>query len=256
MTSRSIRVIPFLLHSKGSLVKTTRFRNPRYIGDTLNSALMFNELEADELSILDIDATLSKSGPNFELVEKISGFCLMPLSYGGGISSVTQAEQLFRRGVERVSINSALQENTKLITDLASAFGSQAIRASIDIRKDSSGRACVWFHATKSFAPISPLSFAKQLQDLGAGEVCVTLIDKEGTWSGPELDLAREVSEHLDVPVLVNGGVSSVGDLDLIRSGTECSGAGVSSLFLFQKPTKGVLVGIPDEVARLSSRWS
>jgi cyclase len=100
------------------------------------------------------------------------------------------------------------------------------------------------------------LSFAKQLQDLGAGEVCVTSVDKEGTWSGPDIDLAREISEHLDVPVLINGGVNTVGDLDLLRSGTQISGVGVSSLFLFQKPTKGVLVGIPDEVNRLSSRWS
>jgi cyclase len=216
---------------------------------------MFNELEADELSILDIDATIRRSGPNYELVEKISSFCLMPLSYGGGISSVTHAEQLFRRGVERVSINSALQKNTKLITDLASTFGSQAIRASLDVRKDASGKARVWFHSTKSFATKGPLSFAKQLQDLGAGEVCITAVDKEGTWSGPDLDLAREISEHLDVPVLINGGVNSFVDLDLIRSGTQSSGVGVSSLFLFQKPTKGVLVGIPDEVTQLSSRW-
>jgi cyclase len=256
MKTTKTRIIPFLLHSKGSLVKTSQFKKPRYIGDTLNTILMFNEMEADEIAILDIDAATDGSGPNFELIKQVSDYCSIPLCYGGGISNLDEADELFRLGVEKVSINSTLEKRPELLETLSKRFGSQATRASIDVRKDKRGQSRVWFKSSNSFEPTNPVLFAQKLQDLGAGEICVTSVDREGTWSGPNMELAAEISETLQVPVVINGGVSSQMDVERIISQTQCSGIGISSLFIFQKQNNGVLIGIPDDIANLSSRWN
>lgn len=239
------RVIPVLLHSQGGLVKTTRFMTPHYIGDTLNTALMFTELLADELAVLDIDRSTNGLGPNFELLKSLSPFCTMPICYGGGISTALEAEELFRLGVEKVSINSSIIKAPNLVSELSRNFGSQAVRASLDVKTDGQGNPSVWFKGLGEHFEGSLFELTNQLQDYGVGELMLTSVDREGTWLGPHIELGAEISEQLDIPVILNGGVRSDNDIADVFSLTECSGVGVSSYFVYQKKGAGVLVGIP-----------
>jgi len=239
------RVIPVLLHSQGGLVKTTRFMTPDYIGDTLNTALMFSELMADELAVLDIDRSENGLGPNFDLVKSLGPFCTMPICYGGGISTALEAEELFRLGVEKVSINSSIINAPNLVSELSRNFGSQAVRASLDLKTDVLGSTSVWFKGVGKYLEGSSLELINRLQDYGVGELMLTSVDREGTWEGPHIELGAEISEQLDIPVILNGGVGSAKDIADVFSFTECSGVGVSSYFMYQKKGAGVLVGVP-----------
>lgn len=234
-----------LLHSRGGLVKTTQFKNPDYIGDTVNTALLFSELLADELAVLDIDRSLKQLGPNFELVKSLSPFCTMPICYGGGISTASEAEKLFRLGVEKVSINSSIINAPYLVSDLSRNFGSQAVRVSLDIKIDGLGSPSAWFKGIGKYSERSLFELINQLQDSGVGEIMLTSVDREGTWGGPHLELGAEIAEQLEIPVILNGGVGSTKDITDVFSLTQCSGVGVSSYFFYKKAGEGVLVGIP-----------
>lgn len=244
------RIIPVLLCSDGHLVKTRKFRDPIYVGDPLNAAVMFDELKVDELLLLDIRASKNSNGANFNLVKQIANFCSMPLGYGGGIVSSSEAEEVIKLGVEKISINSALFSNPKLISEVSRNLGSQAVRASIDISRDHLGRPRVWFSTAQKFLELNPLDFALKLQDLGAGEILVTSIDREGTWTGPDMEMVSEISAKLEIPTILNGGVSSPVDIESVFASTACSAVGVSSLFLFNGPGQGVVIGIPDELSK------
>lgn len=137
---RRIRVIPVLTLQNEKLVKTIRFKNPNYIGDPINAVKIFNEKEVDEIVILDITATKEKRTPNYKKIEEIAEEAFMPFAYGGGINSLDQIEKLFKLGIEKVVINSALSTNLNLITQAANIFGSQSIVASIDVKKDWLGK--------------------------------------------------------------------------------------------------------------------
>jgi cyclase len=244
------RIIPVLLCSDGQLVKTRKFRDPVYVGDPLNAAVMFDELKVDELLLLDIRASKEAIGVDYNLVKQIANFCSMPLGYGGGINSCSEAEEVIKLGVEKISINSALFSNPKLISEISKNLGSQAVMASIDLSRDPSGRPRVWFSASKKFLEVSPLDFALTLQDLGAGEILITSIDREGTWTGPDIELVSEISAKLEIPTILNGGVSSPVDIESVFTSTDCSAVGVSSLFLFNGPGQGVAIGVPDELSK------
>jgi cyclase len=219
--------------------------SPSYIGDTVNSALLFSELLADELAVLDIDRSANGLGPNFELVKSLSTFCTMPICYGGGISTALEAEDLFRLGVEKVSINSSIVNSPSLISDLVRNFGSQAVRACLDIKTEGLESPEVWFKGVGKHVEGSLLGLVNRLQDEGVGELMLTSVDSEGTWRGTNLELGQEISERLDIPVILNGGVGSDKDIRDVFSLTQCSGIGVSSYFIYQKKGAGVLVGIP-----------
>ena len=127
------RIIPCLLVHQEGLVKTQRFKNPKYVGDPMNAVKIFNEKQADELIILDIDATRLGSGPNFDLISRISEECRMPLCYGGGVKTAKQAEKIICMGVEKVAISSAAIESPSIVSEMASAVGSQSVVAIIDV---------------------------------------------------------------------------------------------------------------------------
>jgi cyclase len=249
MTVLPQRVIPVLLCSDGQLVKTRQFQDPIYVGDPINVSAMFEELKVDELLVLDIRASAKSTGVNFDLLKRIAKFCSMPLGFGGGIVSCSEAESVIQLGAEKVSINSALISNPKLISEISSSLGSQAVIASIDLSRDRSGRPRVWNSMTKEFLSVPPLEFALNLQDLGAGELFVTSIDREGTWGGPDIELVSEISAELQIPTILNGGVSDSVDIEKVFNLTDCSAVGVGSLFLFNGPDQGVAVGVPDELS-------
>jgi cyclase len=239
------RVIPTLLLRDGSLVKTVQFRRFSYIGDPTNTVRIFNELEVDELVFLDITATIDGREPDFDLLADIANECFMPLAYGGGIRTFEQARETLQAGFEKVILNSSAHEDPTFVTRLSDHFGSQAVIASIDVKRRGDKRPTVRTRSGTLDTGLDPVSWALELESHGAGEVLLTSIDREGTWGGYDLDLVRSVSAAVEVPVIANGGARHVGDVgEVVREGG-ASAAAVGSMVVFQKQGMGVLVNFP-----------
>jgi cyclase len=240
------RVIPCLLLKDGGLVKTVRFRNPGYVGDPINTVRIFNELEVDELAFLDISASVEGRQPNYELLRDIANECFMPLAYGGGIRDLAAGERILQIGFEKLVLNTAALETPELIGALARKFGSQAVIVAIDARRKLLGGYRVEMRSATKHDPRSPVEWAREAEALGAGEILLTSIDREGTWSGFDLELLARVAAAVNIPVIANGGAGSVADIGAaIRQG-RASAVGLGSMVVYQSKGMGVLVNFPD----------
>ncbi|MUM77530.1 imidazole glycerol phosphate synthase subunit HisF [Pseudodesulfovibrio sp. F-1] len=239
------RVIPILLLHDESLVKTTRFGKFVYIGDPCNTIRIFNELEVDELIILDILASRRGSGPNFRLLAEVAMECFMPISYGGGIHSFAQAKQVFDIGIEKVALNTACFRDPRIISQIAGHFGSQAVIASMDVRKSFWGSPKVFRNGGRKNTGEDPVSWARRVEELGAGEILLTNIDREGTWEGFDLDLVRAVSDAVSIPVIAHGGAGCVKHIGEAVKRGKASAVGLGSMVVLQKKGMGVLVNFP-----------
>jgi len=241
------RVIPVLLLTNGSLVKTKQFKSPTYIGDPVNTALIFNELEADELVLLDISPTVHQCGPDFKTLQSVASECFMPLAYGGGISSCEQGEKILNLGFEKIVINSSAIEEPNLISNLAHALGSQAVVVGVDFRRMRDNSRAVFSRNGRRRAELDLVSWCRRAEMYGAGELLLTSIDSEGTWSGYDLPAIKEVASAVGIPVIANGGAGSLADIESLFFHTGALGAGVGSMFVFQGRGKGVLVNMPSK---------
>lgn len=238
------RVIPALLLRNGGLVKTTRFNDPRYIGDPINAIRIFNEKEVDELIVLDISASKDRREPDYALIEQFSGECFMPLTYGGGIGSVDHARRLFSIGVEKICIQSAALESPKFIRDLVSHFGSSSVSVSIDIKRNWLGQAKLFHSATGKMLGREWLQVVRELVLEGAGEVVVNSVDKDGTLAGPDLSLISDASSAVSVPLIALGGVASLADMKAcVDAGASAVAAG--AFFVYRGPHRAVLISYP-----------
>ena len=239
-----VRVIPTLLLRNSGLVKGSKFKNHKYVGDPINAVKIFNEKEVDELVFLDISAGENGKGPNFELIEDIAGEAFIPFGYGGGVSKMEHVDKLFRLGVEKVIINSALHTTPALITEAAQAYGAQSIVVSIDVRKTLFGGYEVYADSGKTKIKTSPVELAKQAEKLGAGEIVLCAIDKEGTGNGYDLKLIRQVSEAVNIPVVAAGGAGQLNHFaEAIEAGSSAVSAG--DMFTFHGKLKAVLITYP-----------
>ncbi|OZI15795.1 imidazole glycerol phosphate synthase subunit HisF [Bordetella genomosp. 7] len=241
------RVIPCLLLRDGALVKTVRFKNGRYIGDPVNTVRIFNELEVDELIVLDIRATIEGREPDFSLLAEIADECFMPLAYGGGVSSLLDAERIFKIGVEKVIINTSAVRAPQLIGQIAEVFGSQSLIVSIDVKRTWRGREVVHTHGGTVKTGKDPVAWAIEVQSLGAGEIMLTDIDREGTWRGIDTKLIRSVAEAVSVPLIAHGGCASIADIEAAVKIGHASAVGVGSMVVYQGKGMGVLVNFPDQ---------
>jgi len=246
------RLIPCLLLSNGGLVKTMRFRNPKYVGDPINAVHIFNEKEVDELMVLDIDASREGRGPDFGLVEQIADECFMPLCYGGGIRSLEDARRLFKLGVEKVALQSAVFKDPSLLRRIADHAGEQAVVASVDMARDWLGRRKVRAGGGAKAPASSWQELVKEVADNGAGEILLNCVEREGTLLGPDLDLVQEASALVNVPVIATGGI---GSLDDVKAAVEAGASAVAAgaFFVFYGPHRAVLITYPryDEIERL-----
>lgn len=246
MTLLRTRVIPALLLRNESLVKTVRFGKFTYVGDPANTVRIFNELEVDELLFLDITASTEKRSPNLKVLTEIADECFMPLGYGGGIRSLDQAKAVFDIGFEKVAINTQAVENGALIGEIARHYGSQAVIASIDVKKSLFGGQTVRTMAGKHNTKRNPVEWARAVEQLGAGEILLTSIDREGTWEGFDLDLVRSVTDAVSIPVIAHGGAGSIEDIGKVVKQSRASAVALGSMVVFQKKDMGVLVNFPD----------
>lgn len=244
------RVIPCLLVEDGGMVKTRRFGKRTYLGDPVNVINLFNQFEVDEIVLLDIGATASGKGPDFDLIESLAEECWVPLTYGGGIRATADIERIILSGVEKVVIGHAAADDTKLITEAARAFGNQCVVASLDARR---GR---WFGGyevrslnARNKLKEPPEARARRLQDAGAGEILLQSIDRDGEMNGYDLDLVRSVTSAVDVPVVACGGAATRDDLPLPIHEAGASAAAAGSLFVFSGSERGVLINFPERPA-------
>jgi imidazole glycerol-phosphate synthase subunit HisF len=238
------RVIPCLLLSGERLVKTVRFKQPTYVGDPINAVKIFNDREVDELAILDIGATRDRRDPPFEHLRAIAGECFMPLSYGGGIRTIEHARRLFSIGIEKVLINTAAAADPSLVAAIAGEYGSQAVIAGIDVKKDWLGRSRVFTRAGSHNTGKDPRQHAEAVVAHGAGEILLTSIDRDGTMSGYDVEMIRDLAAAVPVPLVACGGAGSMAHLaEAIGAGASAVAAG--SLFVFAGPRRAVLINYP-----------
>jgi cyclase len=241
------RIIPTLLISRGGLVKTIRFSDPKYVGDPLNAVRIFNEKQVDELFVLDIDASVASTQPDYGLIGALAAECRMPLCYGGGVSTIEQIERIISLGVEKVSISTAALHNPSLVSDAASRVGSQSVVVVLDVRKEGlfSGRYRLYTSNGKIPCKSDPFEFALLLQNQGAGEIVVNSIDRDGTMQGYDFDLVARFRSVVSVPLTILGGAGSYHDLSALVQKFGLIGAAAGSLFVFKGKHRAVLLQYP-----------
>lgn len=240
------RLIPCLLLEGDKLVKTTRFARSTYVGDPLNSLKIFNDKEVDELILLDIGATRLGQPPNFDLIARIASECFMPVCYGGGIRCVADAERLISGGIEKIALNSAAIDRPKLIEEIAHRYGSSSVVVSINVKRSWARGLRVWHSGTRRSTGMRPLDWACQVAAMGAGEVLLYAVDRDGTFEGYDLPLIKMVANAVPVPVIACGGASDLEDCRtaIIKAGASAAAAG--ALFVYKGPHRAVLINYPN----------
>ena len=235
------RIIPVLLLHRGGLYKTKQFKNPSYVGDPINAVRILNEKEVDELLILDIDCSKEYKEPNYALIEEIVSEAFMPVGYGGGISSLEVAMKVFQLGVEKVIINTALENNIELLAQIGAIYGAQAVVASIDYKKSFLGGNKAYFMSGTRKSDHSPIELAHIAEKAGAGELILNSIERESTYKGYDLELLKQVVNSVNIPVIVSGGAGINLDFDTAKQ-IGASGMAAGSMFVYQRPHNAVLI--------------
>jgi cyclase len=242
------RIIPCLLLRGQGLVKTVGFKKHTYIGDPINTVRIFNEKEVDELVLLDISANEEGRGPSFEKISEIASEAFMPMSYGGGIRSVDEAMKVLTLGFEKVVINAAAIKNPNMVRQLADLTGNQSVVISIDVKKTLFGRHEVYSNGGAKSTGLDPVNYAVKMQEMGAGEIFLNSIDRDGKMQGYDLELIKTVTASVDIPVIVCGGAGNLAHFsDALRSGAAAVAAG--SFFVFHGRHRAVLISYPADVS-------
>lgn len=240
------RIIPVLLYDDRDLIKTINFKDRTYLGDPVNAVKIFNRKGIDELSVLDIGATKNHREPDFELLKDIASEAFMPLSCGGGITNLEQVHELLAIGYEKVVINSELVRNPKLIKESAEAFGSQSIVASIDAKIIKGQYHCV-INDGQEVTDKVPVELAREAERLGAGEIIINSIDRDGMMQGYDIELVKSVADAVKIPVTAIGGAGGIADLKKILDEGHAHAAAGGSMFVYYGRLKAVLITAPNE---------
>jgi cyclase len=246
------RVIPCLLMRNAGLVKTVRFKDARYIGDPINAVRIFNDKEVDELVFLDIGSAGARRAPDFDLLADIASEAFMPFAYGGGIASIEHVKRLYGLGVEKVVLNTAAADQPQLVSQAAAQAGSSGVVVSIDVRRNWMGKYSVCVDAGARDLKRDPAAYAREMEQLGAGELLLNAIDRDGTMDGYDLELVRRVCEAVSIPVVAAGGA---GALQHFRQAADAGASALAagSMFVFHGKHNAVLITYPeyDELERL-----
>jgi cyclase len=241
------RIIPCLLVRNGGLVKTVHFEAHKYVGDPINAVKIFNEKEADELIVLDIDASVMGAHPNVEMISRFAVECRMPLCYGGGIKTAEQAKRIIGLGVEKVAISSAAMEDPGLISAVAQEIGSQSVVVVFDVKQRPDGTDYeVWTHNGRRNTGKLAAQAIREAESRGAGEIVVNSIDNDGLMKGYDLTLARSMRDATRLPMTVLGGAGSLADIGKLIGACGVVGAAAGSLFVFKGPYRAVLISYPN----------
>jgi imidazole glycerol-phosphate synthase subunit HisF len=242
------RVIPCLLVDNGRLVKTIGFKNPSYVGDPVNAIKIYNEKEVDELILLDIYATVRDSEPSFDLLSIVADECFMPLAYGGGIRKLNDIRRIFSLGIEKVVINSYAAKDPGFISEAADMFGCQSIVVSIDVKQTLFGRYSVQTHNGEKAAGFDPVEYAVMMERMGAGEIFLNSINRDGTWKGYDIALIRRVTDAVNIPVVACGGAGDIQDFGSAVKQGGASAVAAGSMVVYSGKGLGVLINFPKQI--------
>jgi cyclase len=216
------RIIPCLDVTAGRVVKGVSFVELRDAGDPVEIARRYDDQGADELTFLDITATSDDRGIIFRIIEEVARQVFIPLTVGGGVRQVEDVRNLLNAGADKVSINTSAVVNPQLIADASARYGSQCIVVAIDAKQVEAGRWEVFTHGGRKATGLDAIEWAKKMQTLGAGEILLTSMDRDGSKIGFDLALTRAVSDALEIPVIASGGV---GNLQHLVDGVKQGGA-------------------------------
>jgi len=240
------RVIPTLLLQGKRLIKTRKFAAPVYIGDPINAVKLYNDKEVDELVFFDVEKSVKREEPDYAFIEQLCSEAFMPICYGGGVKTVAQMRRLFNLGVEKVSLSSALFENPELVREASDTFGAQSVVTTIHTKTGFFKKNSIYNVARRQSVPGNVIDFIKTAERLGAGEIILYSVDRDGEMMGYDLDTIRTVAPQLNIPLIGCGGAGEWGDLkSVIDAGAAAAAAG--SLFVFKGPLRGILINFPTQ---------
>jgi cyclase len=244
---RRIRVIPVLGLMGSGLVKTRKFGDPKYVGDPINAVKIFNDKSVDELMFLDIRATKEKKPPNMKVIREIASECFMPVAYGGGVQTYDQAREIITAGIEKIVFNSAFISNPATPAKVAEVYGAQSVVCVMDAKKNLWGKWMAWTSSGSMNTKLTPLEFARRAEEYGAGELVVNDISRDGEYTGYNIELIREISSKVSIPVVALGGARGMDDFKLaVEAGASAVAAGAR--FVFHGPHRAVLINYPSPV--------
>jgi cyclase len=245
------RITPCLLVRDGGLVKTVQFKDAKYVGDPINAVKIFNEKESDELIVLAIDATAKGVEPDFKMIARLAVECRMPLCYGGGVKSAQQARRIIGLGVEKVAISSAAMENPRLITEISEEIGTQSVVVVLDVKKRTiNDRYEVFTQNGRQGTGKDPVETVAEVQALGAGEILLNCIDRDGVMKGYDLALASQIRSATRLPMTMLGGAGSLADIGELFNACGVVGAAAGSLFVFKGAYRAVLINYPSHAQK------
>jgi cyclase len=241
------RIMPCLLYNGTNLVKTVNFKNAAYIGDPINAIKIYNEKEVDELVLLDINATRENRKINFQKIEQFASECFMPFSYGGGVRTLDDFHQLFKIGVEKVIVNSLIFDNPDVVREAVNKYASSSVVASVDVKSSGLfGKKTVYSHVGRK-TQLDLMGICDFVEkDLKVGEILITSVDREGTWTGYDFELIEKVVNHVSIPVIANGGAGEISHLKKALYESNANAASIGSMAVYQKKGMGVLIRFPD----------
>jgi len=241
------RVIPVLLLKGQGLVKSVRFKDYRYIGDPINAVKLFNDMNADELAFLDIMANRENRSVSLDFIKRVGDEANMHFSAGGGIRSIKEIRQIIAAGAEKVILNTSAAENPDFVKEASEEFGSSTIVVSIDVKKNIFGKELTAIYSGRKATSHDPVSFAKLMEEKGAGEIIINPIERDGTMQGYDISLIRRVSEAVSIPVVALGGAGTYADLYKAVNEGYASAVAAGSLFVYHGARRGVLINYPEK---------
>ncbi len=240
------RIIPCLLYDGSGLVKTIQFKKPSYIGDPINAIKIFNDKEVDELILIDINATKQKRKPNFEKLAGMASEAFMPFAYGGGVKTFDDFAKIYQLGIEKVIVNSLIQENPNEIKNAINYFGSQAVIACVDIKKQLFGSKAPYSYLGHKIK-LNVFDYINYLEnEIGVGEIMLQSVDQEGTWNGFDYELISKVASQSKLPLIASGGCGSTNDLKRVLYENNANAASIGSMAVYSKKGMGVLINFPE----------
>jgi cyclase len=241
------RIIPTLLLKGTELVKTVQFRSPNYIGDPINAVHLFNSMKADELVFLDINATKENRLVDIELMREVGDEANMPFAVGGGIKRLEDIQLLIAAGAEKVILGSIAGQQPEFVKQASDAFGSSTIAVCIDVKRTLFGKQKVWINNGKESISDDPIAYAQLMEKMGAGELIIQSIERDGKMNGYDRELIESISRAVHIPVVALGGAGSVHDMKTLFSSCTVNGLAAGSLFVYQGTNKGVLINYPEQ---------
>lgn len=231
------RIMPTLLFKGVGLVKGVGFDSWRRVGAALQSIRVYNLREVDELIFLDIGATPNGARPDFREIDELADNCFMPMTVGGGVRTVEDIRALLAVGADKVAINTGAIETPDLVREGAREFGAQCILVSIDVRTDADGRREVMSRCGQMPTGRDPVAWAREVAALGAGEILLTSVERDGSMTGYDVDLVRDVAAAVEIPVIASGGCGTYQHMADVLSGSRAAAVAAAAMFHFTEQT-------------------